>query len=107
METEGWDKPSDGAAHSGAPVLPLDNAGLPQVGQTHTCRGMPGLGVRPKQIPRNAPNSNGGVVMPTYEERLAAFVQGKRLPRRVPPIRNRAVALWDVCASLGPRAMVT
>ena len=40
--------------------------------------------------------------MATYEERIAAFAQGKRLLRMPRPIRNRADAFCDACGSTRP-----
>ena len=40
--------------------------------------------------------------MATYEERIAAFAQGKRLLRMPRPIRNRADTFCDACGSTRP-----
>ena len=40
--------------------------------------------------------------MATYEERIAAFAQGKKLLRMPRPIRNRADAYCDACGSTRP-----
>ena len=43
--------------------------------------------------------------MATYEEKLAAFAEGKRLLRLPRPIRNRADAFCDPCGSTLPRTL--
>ncbi len=45
--------------------------------------------------------------MPTYEEKLAAFAQGKRLLRLARQIRDRADGLCDACGSTQPRTLYT
>ena len=41
--------------------------------------------------------------MPTYEQKLAEFAQGKRLLLLARPIRDRAAAFCDACGSTQPR----
>lgn len=43
--------------------------------------------------------------MPTYEQKLAEFAQGKRLLRLARPIRDRADAFCDACGSIQPRTL--
>ena len=43
--------------------------------------------------------------MPTYEQKLAEFAQGKRLLRLARPIRDRADAFCDACGSSQPRTL--
>ena len=43
--------------------------------------------------------------MPTYEQKLAEFAQGKRLLRLARPIRDRADAFCDACGSTQPRTL--
>ena len=43
--------------------------------------------------------------MVTYEEKLTAFAQGKRLLRLPRPIRDRADAFCDACGSTRPRTL--
>jgi len=43
--------------------------------------------------------------MVTYEEKLTAFAQGKRLLRLPHPIRDRADAFCDACGSTRPRTL--
>ena len=43
--------------------------------------------------------------MPTYEERLTSFAQGKKLLRLPRPIRDRADASCDACGSVLPRTL--
>jgi len=43
--------------------------------------------------------------MPTYEQKLTEFAQGKRLLRLARPIRDRADAFCDACGSTQPRTL--
>ena len=43
--------------------------------------------------------------MPTYEQKLTEFAQGKRLVRLARPIRDRADAFCDACGSTRPRTL--
>ena len=43
--------------------------------------------------------------MPTYEQKLDEFAQGKRLLRLARPIRDRADAFCDACGSTQPRTL--
>ncbi len=43
--------------------------------------------------------------MPTYEQKLDQFAQGKRLLRLARPIRDRADAFCDACGSTQPRTL--
>ena len=54
---------------------------------------------------RNEAKFAGGIAMPTYEQKLAEFAQGKRLLRLARPIRDRADAFCDACGSSQPRTL--
>ena len=43
--------------------------------------------------------------MPSYEQRINSFAQGKTLLRMARPVRNRADALCDACGSAQPRRL--
>ncbi len=43
--------------------------------------------------------------MPTYEQKLTQFAQGKRLLRLARPIRDRADSFCDACGSIQPRTL--
>ena len=47
----------------------------------------------------------GDIKMPTYEQKLTEFAQGKRLVRLARPIRDRADAFCDACGSTRPRTL--
>ena len=54
---------------------------------------------------RNEPTQAGDTNMPTYEQKLTEFAQGKRLLRLARTIRDRADAICDASGSTQPRTL--